>query len=55
MTKKEREELGSKRAILRMRDGGRSVFGEELGLRKKRGVLLAWWKEEDGRMDQLKE
>ena len=35
MKKGKREELGSKRAILRMRDGGRGVFGEELGFEEE--------------------
>ena len=35
MMKKKREELGSKRAILRVRDGGGRVFGEELGFEEE--------------------
>ena len=37
-----------------MRDGGRRVLGKNLGLRKKRGSLLAWWNEEDGELGRLK-
>ena len=51
---KKREELGSKRVILRVRDGGGRVFGKSLGLRKKGGGLLAWWKEEDEELGRLK-
>ena len=54
MEKEKREELGSKRAILRVRDDGRRVLGKNLGLRKKRGSLLTWWKEEDGELGRLK-
>ena len=33
---------------------GEEFLGKNLGLRKKRGSLLAWWKEEDGELGQLK-
>ena len=38
-----------------MRDGGREILRENLDLRKKRGRLLVWWKEEGGELGQLKE
>ena len=38
-----------------MRDGGRMILRENLDLRKKRGRLLVWWKEEGGELGRLKE
>ena len=55
MKKEKGRNLVPKWAIWSERVGGREILRKVLGLRKKRGRPLVWWKEEGGELGRLKE